>query len=378
MGWMAETLQLLNTVRGSAQKELTFLDNLNIPGASFDGNPIAADKCYIEIYVESLRLEEARRFLSTFHGVVYLYETLARVGSTSATLAAVSKPAMLAKLDQASLGRVITVSRQLMGAVPWRGGTMHLELGLFSVKSGNLLSPVLDFVTQVSTTAGVSFVGAVTPFVPLLVKGMDLLAGQVGEVELEVGLDTNLDLKTSGTYAIVAKPKQYFNGRTVTIDPGDRQLLVDGSPLEAGYCVFSIRRTSEKPDFGEIPDLKDKYVAVTNSKNRKEAEDALTAFRVAVQMSPDLIPDDADALIQKVTSRVERAFPEGKSSGIAGALRGKLSNRQDAGQFSGGRTLRRSMICGSTLYFMNWSPIRKAKSSAGADFRRFTVARNAQ
>jgi hypothetical protein len=66
---------------------------------------------------------------------------------------------------------------------------------------------------------------------------------------------------------------------------------------------------------------------VMNSKSRREADDALTAFRFAVQTSPDLISDDADALVRNVTQRVEKAFPPAQGSGIAGALQGKLSSK---------------------------------------------------
>src|SRR5207249_8602919 len=96
----------------------------------------------------------------------YSFVTLSREGDTKAEFAAVSKPDKLAELDSQSLDKVITVSKQMMGAVPWRGGTLGLEVGLFSVKKGNLLSPVLDYVTKVSSTAGASFVGAVKPFLP--------------------------------------------------------------------------------------------------------------------------------------------------------------------------------------------------------------------
>ncbi len=326
MTWISN---LWSTMNGSAAKDLAIADNLTIPGQSFGGLPIVPDECYVELYVESLRLEKARKFATTFNGVVYTFQTLARLGTASADLAAISKPDKLAKLDPKSLGNVITVSRQLMGAVPWRGGTLHLELGLFAVKSGNLLSPVLDFVTQVSTTAGVSFIGAVTPFVPLLTKGMDLIAGQVNDVALEVAFDADLDLNTSGTYAIIAIPKTQIDTTKISIDPSDRKLLLNGSPVEYGYCVFSIRRTTQKADFGEIPELKDKYAALAGaikSNNLQVATDALTAFRLAALTSPDLIPADADQLIAKATAQVDKAFPK-HAPGIAGAIGGTLSSK---------------------------------------------------
>jgi hypothetical protein len=328
MGWISD---LWERVSGSTAEDLTVIKNLTVPGSA--PGAIVADECYVEVYVDSLRLEKARRFATTFSGAVYAYQTLAREGEGSATLAAVSKPENLAKLDSDSLGNVIQVSRKLTGPVPWRGGTMHLELGLFSVKSGNLLSPVLDFVTQVSTTAGVSFISAALPFVPLLTKGMDLIAGQVGDVALEVAYDEDIDLHTTGTHAIIAKPRGQIDLSRITVDPTDHKLLLNGAPLPYGYCVFSIRSTTQKADWGDIPALKEAYANVLlgiRSKNRASADDALDTFRRAAHTTPDLISSDADAIVDKAGARVESGFkPKPKGSGIAAALVGTLSLPED-------------------------------------------------
>jgi hypothetical protein len=60
----------------------------------------------------------------------------------------------------------------------WRGGNLNVELGLFAVKSGNLLTPIVDFLSEISNAAGISFIGQAKPFLPLISKGMDLIAGQ--------------------------------------------------------------------------------------------------------------------------------------------------------------------------------------------------------
>jgi hypothetical protein len=325
MGWISNVWAKMS---GAPAEDLAVILDLAVPGQT--GLPIVKDECYVELYVESLRLEKARKFATKFHGVVYAFQKLAREGSVSAELAAISKPDKLAKLDGRSLDNVITVSRQLMGAVPWRGGTLHLELGLFSIRSGNLLSPVLDFVTQVSATAGVSFIGTVAPFVPLMIKGMDMIAGQVDDVAIEVAFDADLDLRTSGVHAIIAKPKAELDVSQITVDPSDRKLLIGGKPLECGYCVFSIRQTKQKADFGEIPELKEKYAALLTairSNNRQVVDDALTAFRLAVLTSPDLIPADSDVLVAKATEKVNKAFESAapRRGGVVGALRGTLS-----------------------------------------------------
>lgn len=293
------------------------------PRSPFDNQPLTPDECYVELYVNSIRLEKARRFATRFHGLVYTFATLVREIDKN-EIAAVSKPDKLADLDKNSIGNVITVDKKMMGPVAWRGGTLSLEVGLFSAKSGNLLSPVLDFVTRVSETAGISYVGAVKPFLPLITEGMDMIAGQKDDTNLEVGLDTDLTLTTSTTYALVDAPKESIARDRLSIDPNDGKLMLDGQPFKKGYCVFSIRRVDRKADYGQIPSIKEKtealYAAIRTNV-QKNAEDAFTALRLEILTSPDLITRDKEVLIKKAREKVRIAFEGG---GVSVAKRNKL------------------------------------------------------
>jgi hypothetical protein len=323
MNWLGK---LLNGVAGARPIEFTFepsIEAADIPGIE---ETIEPDSCYIELYLESLRLEKARRFGTRFHGVVYSFVTLSREGEPRAELTAVSKPEKLAELDSQSIDRTITVSKQLMAATAFRGGPVSLELGLFSVKSGNLLTPILNYITKVSSAAGISYVGAIKPFVPLITEGMDLIAGQVQDTALEVGVDTDLTLTKSSAVAIIARPKGTVKGK-LSLDR-DRRLLVDGKQVDFGYVAFSIRRSLTKPDYGEIPELKERYAAIQTAlkaNRQKDARDALTAFRLATVASPDLIPSDARKLVEKATAKVTEAFPPGGFAAVETARPGEES-----------------------------------------------------
>jgi hypothetical protein len=312
MGWLGGLLKrIAGTVTGAPPTELTFVPSIRAQGIPGLGEPIEADSCYIELYLESLRLEQGRRFATRFHGVAYSFVTLSREGEPRAQLTAVSKPERLAELDKGSIDRVIIISKQMMGPTAFRGGPVSLEFGLFSVKSGTLLSPVLNYVTKVSEAAGISYVGAIKPFVPLIVEGMDLIAGQVQDTALEVGVDTDLTLTNGTVAAVIARPKGSIDPAKLSLD-ADRRLLLNGTPLECGYAAFSIRRTLEKSDYGDIPELKERYAAIQlaiKSNKEKDARDALTAFRLAALASPDLIPSDARKLVDKVKQKVTEAFP---------------------------------------------------------------------
>jgi hypothetical protein len=298
------------------------VDMLFVPDVAGAPDPTAdrfePNKCYVELYVDSLRLRNARKFATRFHGAVYTYVTMAYAGGPKVHVPAISKPDNLAKLDPGGLGKVIVVNKQMMGAVPWRGGQLLLELGLFSVNDGNLLTPVLDFVAEVSSEAGVSFIGKVAPFAPLITKGMDMLAGQTKDVALEVGIDTALALDRPGTHAIIAVPKAgRIEASKLSLDKNDRKLLLDGQPLKEAYCVFSLKRSATKADYGEIPELKAKFAGLREairSGVMERADEALKAFRLEAVSSPDLIRDDALELVKLAEQMVKDAFGGGPVS----------------------------------------------------------------
>ena len=311
---MTLLVDLWRRIKGQETVDMMFVDMS--PAAA--GEPtLEPDKCYVEFYVDSLRLRNARKFATKFHGVVYSFVTLPYLGAERIKIPAISKPENLAQLDPAGLGKVITINKQMMGAIPWRGGPLELELGLFSVKGGNLLTPVLDFVTEISTVAGVSFVGKITPFAPLISKGMDILAGQTQDVALEVGVDTALQLSKPGTYAIIAVPKDgSISSGKLSLDQ-DRKLLHEGQPLKQAYCVFSIKRADRKPDFGEIPELKESFeklrTAIRTGQSQP-AKDAFASFRLIVMTSPDLIREDAKRLVALAKEMMDDHFAEGQVS----------------------------------------------------------------
>jgi hypothetical protein len=213
------------------------------------------------------------------------------------------------------------VSKQLTAPTAFRGGPISLELGLFSVKTGNIVTSLLDYVGRVSSVAGISSVGAVAPFLPLITEGMDLLAGQRNDTVLEVGLDTDFTPERGCIAAIIDCPKGTLKSDKLTIDV-DRRLLHDGSEVTYGYALFSIRASKTKPDYGEIPELEERYSAfraAVRIGKKLEARDALTAFRLACIASPDLTTADAQALAVKARAKFDIAFPPGGDAFVGAA-----------------------------------------------------------
>lgn len=150
---------------------------------------------------------------------------------------------------------------------------------------------------------------------------MDLIAGQTEDTALEVGIETDVEPPTGCVAAIIALPKGSIDTSRLSID-SDGRLLLNGSSLECGYAAFSLRSTSQKHDYGEIPELKSRFAALVtaiNNAKRKDALDALAAFRLATIASPDLISSDAKELYKKAKSKYDEAFPPGGIAAKSGA-----------------------------------------------------------
>ncbi len=129
-----------------------------------------------------------------------------------------------------------------------------------------------------------------------------------------MALDTSVPLEKGSLLALIAAPKGKLDPSKITVDPSDMKLQYEGKALEYGYCVISIRPAVQKPDFGEIPELKERYAAVQRAireNKAKDAQEALTAFRLATIASPDLIAADAKRLVGLATALAEQAFPAG-------------------------------------------------------------------
>lgn len=305
---------VLSRLAAKESRQFTMVRGLKESGLGITGSKIEADACYIEIYLESLRIKNVRKFATSFHGVVYAYADLAREGDTSAEFAAVTTPDRLAQLDPNNLDRVITMSKRLVGPTPWRGGALGLELGLFSVKQTNLMSGVLDLVGKIADQVGVSFVSQAKPFLPLVREGMDLIAGQAEDTAIEVALDADISVREGEIFAVIAVEEGVLDRNQLSLDPHTGALLYEREPLKESYFVFSIRPTKQKADYAEIPELKTAYAAIMAAiiAGKPDAADAaLQVFRRTAIVSPDLITEDRNLIVEKASMKVRDAFPKG-------------------------------------------------------------------
>jgi hypothetical protein len=279
---------------------------------------IASDSAYVSVTLNSMRVRDVRRGLKKFYGAVHSWSSVAHLGEGRAEFQVVSTPAELKDADPQNIDRVISMDKVLLGPVPYRGGTLDFEIGLFSVASQELVGPFLDMLEGMSKAAGVTFVSAARPFIQPLADGIALLTGTSKDTALEVGLAKQW-APTTGHYVVMRAPKGSVGLGDVQMSQDQKLAYRDGRPVEDfPYVVFSISAARERPNWIEIPELKKSYDDL-NAEIRKgkmqDATEAFTAFRRAALTSPDLLLPDAQAISEKVDAYVKQVLEAGQTSG---------------------------------------------------------------
>lgn len=322
MSWFSELIKKVTTAEA-----VDFYVSGPLPMGSgpATATPLVTDQCYVAVRAVSLRLPNTRqKVFERVYGIVHAFASLPSRRGTETQFAAATMPGKLAGVDPKNLQNVITIDKLLAGPTPWSGGDLNLQIGLFSVVSENLAGAFLETMTKLTETVGVSFATAAKPYVDTLKFGIEQLTRAAGSVKLEIGLDQSFKPPAAGLYAIVATPVGKLSGKSLSLDPADKKLLVNGAHYtDKPYLVYSIESSPQRSDWGKIPDLQRSYTTIVQSieaNKRDEAAEAFATFTRLAAISPDLIAADADALIEKVKNEMQRAFGKAATSGTAPAV----------------------------------------------------------
>jgi hypothetical protein len=280
------------------------------------------DTDYLNVFLKSARVVDARIGFTTFYGAVHSFISLLHRSGNAAEFNVITAPSALRNLDTKSVDRVIQLNQRLLGPVPYAGGDVTLEIGLFSIASSNLAAPYLQLLETLSKTAGVSYLSAALPFAGPILEGMRLLTGNSQDATLEVGISTTQPAPKLGYFAIIRAPKGELDARRLTVDPSDFRLLVDGAALrDYPYMVLEFNAEPMRSDWFTIPEIAAAYRNVQEEyrNGRPDAlTEALTIFRRTAIASNDLQDEDARKLASKVAARYREMGPPAETARAAG------------------------------------------------------------
>lgn len=284
-------------------------------------SPVEPESAYVSLYLESMRVSAVRLRGQTFYGAVTSTCTVVSRSGGKAELVAVSTPESLRGVDPAHLDRVIVGTIPLVDAVPYRGGGLDVEIGLFAVPSAYLTGPYLDLLGDIATVASAfltpaSALAGAALMAPVR-KGLDLLLGAATEARLETGLAHTWQTPAPGNYAVVRSPAPDGGFR---VGAGNRLTNPDGSEVRAPYLLLRLDSQRERHNWTDIPDIASAYQEIADAARRGDlmaAKEALASFRRIAVFSPDLLVSDGQRLHDKVAEQVRQAFPATGTSGIS-------------------------------------------------------------
>jgi len=287
---------------------------------SWPGPPVEPESAYLGLSLESMHVSAVRVRGQRFYGAVTSTCAVVSRSGGKAELVAVSTPESLREADPAHLDRVVVGTIPLVDAVPYRGGGLDLEIGLFAIPGAYLTGPYLDLLGNVAAVAsafltpagGLATAALITP----VRKGLDALFGAATEARLEIGLAHTWQPPAVGSYAVVRAPEPAGGFR---VGAGSRLMNPDGSAVRAPYLLLRLDAPRERHNWADIPDVAAAYQVVAGAARRSDfvaAKDALAAFRPIAVFSPDLLAADGERLYDKVAGQVRLAFP---ATGTRGA-----------------------------------------------------------
>jgi hypothetical protein len=300
----------------------------NIP--SIKRESIRAEQSYLHIFLRSLKIRNTRVGLKRFHGTIHSFISVPYSTGTKASFHVVTTPANLEKIDSAHVDRVVVMDQRLLGPIPWRGGDLELEIGLFSIKEEDLASPFLALLETMSRTAGVSFVSTALPLVAPISQGIDLLTHANGDSVLEIGYTKTAFRPETGYYAVIGAKRGTLVDELYVDRDGHLISATSGRPLEEyPYIVLAIEATSERENWFEIPDVAQAYAALRASVKTgviDQVVESMAVFKRITLTSPDLLFRDAELLIRKVQSEIDSVTSNTGLRG-RGATRGASAMR---------------------------------------------------
>jgi hypothetical protein len=273
--------------------------------AGFKETPIISNEAYVSIYLKSMFIKDFRRGFNQYFGTVHSFISIPHLSGQTAEFHVVTTPTALRGITGKNLNKIIQLNIPLLGPIPYRGGNIAIEAGLFSIPYDNMADSFLKLLEKMSTTAGVSFVSSAIPFAGLVADGVDALTGSGGSNILEVGLKTTLNKPNTQYYVSMAAPKGTYEIKDLQIDPDDFSLKdTAGCPItKYAYMVFSIEADPNRETWFQIPELSKAYLPFKQAMEEGRAttaEENFVVFKRAVVNSSDLLLKDGIGIINKI------------------------------------------------------------------------------
>jgi hypothetical protein len=276
------------------------------------GEPIVPHRRYVSVMLRQLHIVNARVGFSRFYGAVEFYGRVPHMSGTPAEFASVTSPGKLRDIHKKDLGNFVLSDRRLLGPVPYTGGDLEIEIGLFTIKSQDLLMPYLDLLGELSDAAGLAFFNVAAPYISAIKKGAAALIRPEGSSSLEIGASVTFDEPREGTYFAARLDSADCDLARFGLDGSNNLLDEQGHRLtDVPYLIFSVTQSAVRDDWYQIPAISGAYnrllAAVREQKSHREVGSYVEHFRRVVLTDPDILSGHAAEIVAWAEAQVAAA-----------------------------------------------------------------------
>jgi len=278
-------------------------------GAAANAEPFVPDGHYFVLRVHQAYLAAARQWFARYDPMLFALTEFTYDGGRTREPFLVSPGTFRQAGHSAPAGMSFTDVRAT-GLRPYRGNTVNVTVILYRNKVSDAARTLLDIAERCLAAAGLS--ATASPYTAVAETGLDALESILGldDTVPLLGIWQCFDpLDDFGPGWFVLCESSALSADQVWVRGNRLWLGADPAQLTpasgADFVLCSLGQALALSDAQQLPDFRrmwapvQRFASMGNADSLKVAKALMTALKLAVLESPDLIPGQADELVKK-------------------------------------------------------------------------------
>jgi hypothetical protein len=314
-----------NKFRAAALKQKTpFLAPEQVD-VKYDAEPIAQGAAYCRLWLSEMRLARGVDWFKSFYPMVYTAISYQYDGK-QVTVPYIAGVDYFKGLGAGNLDRVVSQRFPLTPLFPFTRDLVGIKAGVFGMQTNDPIQSAIETMGKFASLLPVPELSQVVKIAEELNSGIEKLF-DVGAASLQLGYqDTfsarggggNNDLRP-GYFAVILTPETSFADNRLRVIKDALYLLPEGGgapvPLTGyNYMLFRLEKRTEQDweALKSINELVQRAQDAVTKKQMGEAKEILTAIRIAIMRSPDVVKSDRKVMFDKIEAELKDLGLQGK------------------------------------------------------------------
>ncbi|MGO7028745.1 hypothetical protein ACCS69_33510 [Rhizobium johnstonii] len=273
------------------------------------GTKAVAEQHYIQLILSEMFLEKSGEWFTTRYPLVYSLIALRFGDQPQVEFADVSGKSQF-EIKQTDLNRSILKNYPLTPLLPFRGGHVEIDLGLVSMRAGNILESFAKTVSEVAGTLKLAQLSSAADITAAVTGGIQSLLGAGESVtklsahDMMYGNPEDPTSIESGFIFLSAQKAGSVGPKEIWMTRDGLKKGANGDQLKAlpsqDYMLLHVRVVEHRDDWisiGEIGKPLDKAIEAGLKGQDSEAKAFLVEARMAAVRHPGLTRGDAARVI---------------------------------------------------------------------------------